>query len=84
MAEIAVGVIWTLISNIQDIDVELITYVGKVNGKMEDTIGLLVKDVLIDKDFSHPQMPNIEHRGLFKNTILSFYPGIVFTPYFSK
>ena len=28
---------------------------AKVGGKMED--GMLVKGVVVDKDFSHPQMP---------------------------
>ena len=35
----------------RDVDFELI----KVGGKLEDTT--LVKGVIIDKDFSHPQMP---------------------------
>ena len=32
---------------------------GKVGGKMEDT--MLVKGVIVDKDFSHPQMPKVEY-----------------------
>jgi T-complex protein 1 subunit epsilon len=39
----------------KDVDFELIKVDGKVGGKLEDTI--LVKGVVIDKTFSHPQMP---------------------------
>ena len=37
-------------------DFELIKVDGKVGGSLEDT--LLVKGVIVDKDFSHPQMPD--------------------------
>jgi T-complex protein 1 subunit epsilon len=40
----------------KDVDFELIKVDGKVGGSLEDT--LLVKGVIVDKDFSHPQMPN--------------------------
>nr|OQO26997.1 T-complex protein 1 subunit epsilon [Rachicladosporium sp. CCFEE 5018] len=40
----------------KDVDFELIKVDGKVGGALEDT--LLVKGVIVDKDFSHPQMPN--------------------------
>jgi T-complex protein 1 subunit epsilon len=40
----------------KDVDFELIKVDGKVGGSLEDTI--LVKGVVVDKDFSHPQMPN--------------------------
>ncbi|KAF2713952.1 hypothetical protein K504DRAFT_151407 [Pleomassaria siparia CBS 279.74] len=39
----------------KDVNFELIKVDGKVGGALEDT--LLVKGVIIDKDFSHPQMP---------------------------
>jgi T-complex protein 1 subunit epsilon len=39
----------------RDVDFELIKVEGKVGGKLEDSI--LVKGVIVDKDFSHPQMP---------------------------
>jgi T-complex protein 1 subunit epsilon len=39
----------------KDVNFELIKVEGKVGGKLEDT--MLVKGVIIDKDFSHPQMP---------------------------
>lgn len=39
----------------KDVDFELIKVDGKVGGSLEDTS--LVKGVVIDKDFSHPQMP---------------------------
>jgi T-complex protein 1 subunit epsilon len=40
----------------KDVDFELIKVDGKVGGSLEDTV--LVKGVVVDKDFSHPQMPN--------------------------
>merc|ERR1711977_129814 len=40
----------------KDVDFELIKVDGKVGGALEDSI--LVKGVIIDKDFSHPQMPS--------------------------
>lgn len=40
----------------KDVDFELIKVDGKSGGSLEDT--LLVKGVIIDKDFSHPQMPD--------------------------
>jgi T-complex protein 1 subunit epsilon len=39
----------------RDVDFELIKVDGKVGGSLEDTV--LVKGVVVDKDFSHPQMP---------------------------
>ncbi|BFZ56512.1 T-complex protein 1 subunit epsilon [Savitreella phatthalungensis] len=39
----------------RDVDFEFIKVDGKTGGALEDTI--LVKGVIIDKDFSHPQMP---------------------------
>ncbi|KAJ5221227.1 uncharacterized protein N7469_010114 [Penicillium citrinum] len=43
----------------KDVDFELIKVDGKVGGALEDS--LLVKGVIVDKDFSHPQMPD-EHK----------------------
>lgn len=40
----------------RDVDFELIKVDGKVGGSLEDT--LLVQGVVVDKDFSHPQMPD--------------------------
>jgi len=40
----------------RDVDFELIKVDGKVGGSLEDS--LLVKGVIVDKDFSHPQMPD--------------------------
>jgi len=40
----------------KDVDFELIKMDGKVGGSLEDS--LLVKGVIVDKDFSHPQMPS--------------------------
>ncbi|CAO1618215.1 unnamed protein product [Sympodiomycopsis kandeliae] len=39
----------------RDVDFELIKVDGKIGGSLEDTA--LVKGVVVDKDFSHPQMP---------------------------
>ena len=40
----------------RDVDFELIKVDGKVGGSLEDT--MLVHGVVVDKDFSHPQMPD--------------------------
>src|SRR5688572_16940212 len=40
----------------KDVNFELIKVDGKVGGSLEDS--LLVKGVIIDKDMSHPQMPD--------------------------
>ena len=40
----------------KDVDFELIKVDGKVGGALADTV--LVKGVIVDKDFSHPQMPS--------------------------
>ena len=40
----------------KDVDFELIKVDGKVGGALSDTV--LVKGVIVDKDFSHPQMPS--------------------------
>lgn len=40
----------------KDVNLELIKLDGKVGGKLEDTA--LFNGIVIDKDFSHPQMPN--------------------------
>lgn len=56
MAEIAVNAVLTVADiDRKDVDFELIKVDGKVGGKLEDTV--LVKGVVVDKDFSHPQMP---------------------------
>merc|ERR1719245_1061041 len=56
MAEIAVGAILS-VADIErkDVNFELIKVESKVGGRMEDS--MLVKGVIVDKDFSHPQMP---------------------------
>merc|ERR1711935_1176997 len=41
----------------QDVNFDLIKIEGKVGGKLEDT--QLIHGIIIDKDFSHPQMPKI-------------------------
>lgn len=40
----------------KDVDFDLIKVDGKVGGSLEDS--LLVKGVIVNKDFSHPQMPS--------------------------
>ncbi|XP_017880929.1 T-complex protein 1 subunit epsilon [Ceratina calcarata] len=56
MAEIAVNAVFAVLDPAtRDVNFELIKVEGKVGGRLEDTI--LVRGVVIDKDFSHPQMP---------------------------
>lgn len=56
MAEIAVNAIMSVADlERRDVDFELIKVDGKVGGQLTDT--MLVKGVIVDKDFSHPQMP---------------------------
>lgn len=63
MAEIAVNAILT-VADMQrrDVDFELIKVEGKVGGRLEDT--KLIKGVIVDKDFSHPQMPKVSQHLL--------------------
>ena len=62
MAEIAVDAILSVADmERKDVDFELIKVESKVGGKLEDTA--LVKGVVIDKNFSHPQMPKVRGRG---------------------
>lgn len=62
MAEIAVNAILTVADmERKDVDFELIKMEGKVGGKLEDT--QLIKGVIVDKEFSHPQMPKVQTRG---------------------
>ncbi len=57
-AEIAVNAVMS-VADLQrkDVDFELIKVEGKAGGRLEDTV--LVKGVIVDKDFSHPQMPKL-------------------------
>ena len=61
MAQIAVDAVLS-VADIErrDVNFELIKIEGKVGGKMEDS--MLVKGVIVDKDFSHPQMPKVKTR----------------------
>merc|ERR1719340_70365 len=58
MAEIAVQAVLT-VADIErkDVNFELIKVEAKVGGKMEDS--MLVKGVIVDKEFSHPQMRKV-------------------------
>jgi len=40
-----------------DVNFDLIKVEGKVGGKLEDSC--LIKGIIVDKDFSHPQMPKV-------------------------
>lgn len=40
-----------------DVNFDLIKVEGKVGGKLEDTT--LIRGIIVDKDFSHPQMPKV-------------------------
>jgi len=56
MANIAVDAIMAVADfDTKDVNFELIKVEAKVGGSMEDS--MLVKGVIVDKDFSHPQMP---------------------------
>ena len=58
MAKIAVDAVLAVADmERKDVDFELIKVEGKVGGTMEET--MLVKGVIVDKDFSHPQMPKV-------------------------
>lgn len=61
MAEIAVQAVLAVMDPVElDVNFELIKIEGKVGGRLEDTV--LVRGVVIDKDFSHPQMPKVNIR----------------------
>ena len=78
MAEIAVNAVISVADfDKRDVNFELIKVQGKEGGRLEDT--MLVKGVVVDKDFSHPQMPKV--RAIC--TIFNFYceciyPVIIF------
>merc|ERR1712241_461348 len=56
MAKIAVDAVIAVADlDKSDVNFELIKVEAKVGGQMEDS--MLVKGVIVDKDFSHPQMP---------------------------
>jgi len=56
MANIAVDAVMAVADfETKDVNFELIKVEAKVGGAMEDS--MLVKGVIVDKDFSHPQMP---------------------------
>jgi len=56
MANIAVDAVMAVADfETKDVNFELIKVEAKVGGSMEDS--MLVKGVIVDKDFSHPQMP---------------------------
>merc|ERR1711953_1114023 len=58
MANIAVDAIMAVADfETKDVNFELIKVEAKVGGQMEDS--MLVKGVIVDKDFSHPQMPKL-------------------------
>ena len=64
MAEIAVNAVLAVADlEKKDVNFELIKVEGKVGGRLEDTI--LVKGVIVDKDFSHPQMPKASQNKIF-------------------
>lgn len=59
MAEIAVQAVLAVMDPVtHDANFELIKIEGKVGGRLEDTV--LVRGVVVDKDFSHPQMPKVK------------------------
>ena len=83
MAEIAVGAVLSVADvERKDVNFELIKVEGKVGGQMEDS--MLVKGVIVDKDFSHPQMPKvlvetkiIDHPLILFSCVSCFYLNTV-------
>lgn len=58
LAEISVEAVLSVADlSRQDVNFDLIKVEGKVGGKLEDTT--LIYGIVVDKDFSHPQMPKI-------------------------
>jgi len=56
MAEIAVNAVLQVADlERKDVNMDMIKMDGRVGGRLEDT--MLVNGIVIDKDFSHPQMP---------------------------
>ena len=67
MAEIAVNAVMAVADmETKDVNFELIKIETKVGGQMDDT--MLVKGVIVDKDFSHPQMPKVSAYSLITST----------------
>lgn len=70
MAEIAVQAVLAVADmEKRDVNFELIKVEGKVGGRLEDT--MLVKGVVVDKDFSHPQMPKVNMCNIFFQYIIN-------------
>merc|ERR1711988_1735123 len=58
MAQIAVDAVLAVADlERKDVNFDLIKVEGKPGGKLEDT--MLIRGILVDKDFSHPQMPKV-------------------------
>lgn len=71
MAEIAVQAVLAVMDPVErDVNFELIKIEGKVGGRLEDTV--LVRGVVIDKDFSHPQMPKVKPFILQETRVIQF------------
>lgn len=69
MAEIAVQAVLAVMDPVtRDVNFELIKIEGKVGGRLEDTV--LVRGVVVDKDFSHPQMPKVKFGKYFMLDII--------------
>jgi len=69
MAEIAVNAVIAVADfDKRDVNFELIKVQGKEGGRLEDT--MLVKGVVVDKDFSHPQMPKVSTYYTILNFLL--------------
>lgn len=72
MAVIAVNAVFAVLDpEARDVNFELIKIEGKVGGRLEDTI--LVHGVVVDKDFSHPQMPKVNGYDFYIDYYEKFY-----------
>ncbi len=63
MAEIAVQAVVNVADlETRDVNFDHIKLEGKAGGKMEDTE--LIRGIVVDKEFSHPQMPKVRRGRL--------------------
>ena len=65
----------------KDVNFDLIKVEGKVGGKLEDT--KLVRGIVVDKDFAHPQMPKEVRNAKMAIITCPFEPPKPKTKYWS-
>ena len=73
LAQIAVDAVLAVADlDRRDVNFDLIKVEGKVGGKLEDSC--LIHGIVIDKDFSHPQMPKSVHNAKMAILTCPFEP----------